>query len=88
MEGPSTPPLLPLILHLLCLYGISCTNFDDGEVHEVALSRYLYHVDLRETLLFLCKRILLRSTTVQVQNCLDDSAQLDLTFEKKVMSQK
>ena len=58
-----------------------------GEVDEVALSWYLYHADLRGTLISLCKKILLRSTTVQVLTSLDDSAQLDLTFEKKIMLQ-
>ena len=56
-----------------------------GEVDEIALSWYLYHADLRGVLISLCKKILLRSTTVQVLTCSDDSAQLDLTFEKKIM---
>ena len=38
-------------------------------------------VDLRETMLSLCKKILLRSTIVQVITCSDNSAQLDLIFE-------
>ena len=80
-------PLLLLMLHLLYLYGISRTNFAGGEVDEVALSWYVYHVDLRGILLSLCKKILLRSTSVQVLTCSDGSAQLDLTFEKKIMLQ-
>ena len=44
------------------------------QLRRIYTDRYLYHVDLRGTLLFLCKKILLRSTTVQVLTYSDDSA--------------